>query len=262
MRESTREVKELDRAQEQAAASAIRPTMAELQFTLSLERLGIVGQRDLSFLKAYTPDAEAATASTKHFTEARRALITLTQDLHRIEDAYGKALGVSNDQIGAATQAMVANLGVFIGAIAGRKAEAEVEGGFMCAEGAFDVARGIWPPNPQLIIKGMGEIGAGIQMLEVAGKSGRHPSAVGGGAGGARSEYERGGYGGGGYGSEGGPPTGFGLAPGAQGSGGGRLNVYVVGDEARFIAERVNAADQAGHFMQVTSSRRSAPAQG
>jgi actin-related protein len=75
-------------------------------------------------------------------------------------------------------QGMGAELGTFVGAIAGRKAEAEVEGAFMCAEGAFDIARAGWPPNPALLARGIGEIGAGIQMLEAAGKGGgRHAGA-------------------------------------------------------------------------------------
>jgi len=110
---------------------------------------------------------------------------------------------------------------------------------------------------------------AAAEMFEVAGKSQTSGAGIGssGGAGGGYREEgygERGGYGprGGGGGDYERAASGSGLAPGAQGSNGGRLNVYVVGDEAAFIAERVNAADAAGHFMQVTSSRRSAPAQG
>ncbi len=84
------------------------------------------------------------------------------------------------------------------------------------------------------------------------------------GAGSGREDYGHDGYGdsGGGIGAGRQGVAGNSLAPGAQGSNGGRLNVYVVGDEAEFIAKRVNAADQAGHFMQVTASRRSSPAQG
>jgi hypothetical protein len=249
---------------------AIRAAKAELWWALNLETFGIVGQRDISMLRELAPDVEVATASTKHLTEARRALITITEDLHRVEDAYSKALGVSNDQAEEATRAMVDNMAVFIGAIAGRKAQAEVEGGFMCAEGAFDVASGIWPPRPQLIAKGLGEIGAGIQMLEVAGKSGHHPAAAGGGGGaGYGREYERGGYGaGGGYGGGGGgtAPPEFGLAPGAQQSSGGRISVYVFSESAelgRAMAGHINTFVQEGGGMLVaTRALRSTPAQG
>jgi hypothetical protein len=87
------------------------------------------------------------------------------------------------------------------------------------------------------------------------------------GAGGGRSEYERGEYGAGGGGGWAAGQQGVaasGLAPGAQSSTGGRLNVMVIGEAetARFFAQGVNSADQAGHFIQVTSARRSAPSQG
>jgi hypothetical protein len=89
-----------------------------------------------------------------------------------------------------------------------------------------------------------------------------------GGATGAGSEYGAPGGGGGEYRSRIGAGdqfvSGGGLAPGASGANGGRLNVIVIGEneQARFFADRVNDADAAGHFMRVSSARRSAPAQG
>jgi hypothetical protein len=87
----------------------------------------------------------------------------------------------------ATIQTMAQEIATFVGAIAGRKAQAEVEGGFYLAEGAFDIARGIWPPNPVLIARGLGEIGAGIDMLKVAGVTGKTSSATGAGGGGGGS---------------------------------------------------------------------------
>jgi len=55
----------------------------------------------------------------------------------------------------ATLQGMIAEIGTFVGAIAGRKAQAEVEGAFYLAEGGFDLARGIYPPNPGLIARGL-----------------------------------------------------------------------------------------------------------
>jgi hypothetical protein len=83
---------------------------------------------------------------------------------------------------------MASEIGTFVGAIAGRKAQAEIEGMFYLAEGAFDVARGICPPDPGLIARGLGEIGAGMNMLKVAGKSGS-AGVGGGGGGGSSSRY-------------------------------------------------------------------------
>ncbi len=58
------------------------------------------------------------------------------------------------------------------GLIVGRKAQAAIEGAYYLAEGAYDVASSIWPFNPAQLAKGLGEIAAGGQMLEVAGQGG------------------------------------------------------------------------------------------
>jgi hypothetical protein len=130
----------------------------------------------------------------------------------------------------ATAKGMAADIATFVGSIAGRKAEAEVEGAFFLAEGAYDVARGAWPPNPALVARGLGEIGAGIDMLKAAGKGGRSASV---------------GHGGGGAGMQGGR-TGP-EAPGAMGTEvpitpgftsvggsmpGGNLHVAVFGESA------------------------------
>jgi hypothetical protein len=208
----------------------------------------------------YKAMADAAIAA---YTAMGQASQNYLKQLKEQTDAEREAAQAQQESTEDKIKGMAAEIGTFVGAVAGRKAEAEVEGAFFLAEGSFDLARGIWPPNPELIARGLGEIGSGINMLKVAGKSGTQPSI--GGGGGVGAGYGIGG-GHGGYGGGGGEDehaiAGTGLAPGAAGSNGGRLNVYVIGDEAAFIAERVNNADRAGHFMQVTSSRRSSPSQG
>jgi hypothetical protein len=207
--------------------------------------------------------ADAAIAA---YTAMGQASQNYLKQLKEQTDAEKEAAQAEQESTENKIKGMAAEIGTFVGAVAGRKAEAEVEGSFYLAEGSFDLARGIWPPNPELIARGLGEIGAGINMLKVAGKSGTQPSISGGGGVGAgyRTGDDYGGHGGygGGEGEGEHAIAGTGLAPGAAGSNGGRLNVYVIGDEAAFIAERVNNADRAGHFMQVTSSRRSSPSQG
>jgi hypothetical protein len=158
------------------------------------------------------------------------------------------------------------------GLVKSKKMQAEVEG-------AFDVAKSI-ECMAKFIDSGgtdaaalLASVKYGVSAAEffkVAGKSGGSTDAGSGGAGG---DYGTRGGGSGDYGREdrGGWMgagdqfvSGSGLAPGAQGSTGGRLNVIVIGEaeQARFFADGVNSADQAGHFMQVSSARRSAVAQG
>jgi hypothetical protein len=213
----------------------------------------------------YKAMADAAIAA---YTAMGQANANYLKQLAELMEKEKEAKEAETEGTEAKIQGMAAEIGTFVGSIAGRKAEAEVEGGFYLAEGAFDLARGIWPPNPALIARGLGEIGAGINMLKVAGKSGSSPTSVGGG--GHGGDYQSrdshgGGYGGGGgYSEREEAASGTGLAPGAQGSPGGRLNVYILNEseQARFFADGVNRADAAGHFMQVSTARRSAPAQG
>lgn len=90
---------------------------------------------------------------------------------------------------------------------------------------------------------------------------------VGAGAPGRSEGYGGGEYGGGGggertYGEQG--ISGTGLAPGAVGSGSGRVNVWVMGEDeqCRQVASLINRAGASGHYIEVSASRRSAPAQG
>lgn len=105
--------------------------------------------------------------------------------IQQVENAYH---GLTQ----AKAEGAAADVASFFGAIAGRKAQADIEGAFYLAEGAYDISRGIWPPNPGLWARGAGEISAGIEMLKVGGGGG---GSRGGGGGGSR-----GGGGGGSYG--------------------------------------------------------------
>jgi hypothetical protein len=158
-------------------------------------------------------------------------------------------------------KSMGAEIGTFVGAIAGRKAEAEVEGAFMLAEGAFDVARAIWPPNPALAARGLGEIGAGLNMLKAAGRSGGTETTARGGAGvGGGYGSERESYGSESRGREEYPPQE--LAPGSAGGGGrfGGLHVVVVGEAeaGNWLANTLNAAVERGVTLHATSAARGA----
>jgi len=159
------------------------------------------------------------------------------------------------------------------GLINSKKMEAEVEG-------AFDVAKSI-ECMAKFIDSGgtdaaalLASVKYGVSAAEffkVAGKSGGATGAGAGGVGGqfgTPSNARDTGYGredrSGRIGAGDQFVSGSGLAPGAQGSTGGRLQVVVIGESetARFFANGVNAADAAGHFMTVSTARRSAPAQG
>jgi hypothetical protein len=215
----------------------------------------------------YKAMAEAAKAAYDAMIQANANYL---KQLHEQEVAEKQCVQAEIDRAEAKIQTSAAEIATFVGAIAGRKAQAEVEGYFYLAEGSFDFARGIFPPNPALITRGLGEIGAGIDMLKVAGKSGRTPSIGGGGGGGGYGEEryggraERGGgYGGGGeYGER--ELAGTGLAPGAQNAPSGRVTVHVMpeGEHSAFIAAAVQSAYARGYYIPATVAGRSAPAQG
>ena len=62
---------ELAQHQRDMAASAVQADRDELKFVMDLERFGIVEQKNLSFLKEYTPNMYTAAAATQHL--GRRA---------------------------------------------------------------------------------------------------------------------------------------------------------------------------------------------
>jgi hypothetical protein len=89
--EAGKVAKEIAKANDEATASYIRLAKAELQFTLDLEKLGIVDEQNLNFLKQYTPAMQAATTQTQHLAEARKFLAGVTQDLTKVEAAFKQA---------------------------------------------------------------------------------------------------------------------------------------------------------------------------
>ena len=92
------------------------------------------------------------------------------------------------------TQAMESSLASIIGVIGGRKLEAEFNAVYYGAEGAVHLAEGIWPPNPGLIARGLGELAAAAQFAQAAGSGGGGTRGYsgGGGGGGASGRYNTG----------------------------------------------------------------------
>jgi hypothetical protein len=213
----------------------------------------------------YKAMADAAIAAYKAMGEVGGNYLKQLQDQHKTEQAAShKSILAYTQETGVLAEGAAQLIGSKKGYYAVKAAE-EIAAGVEC------IAEGTWPPNPLALIAAGIHFESAAEWAKIAGTSaGRHGVGAVGAGGGARGyggETYRGraqrvgGYGGGGEDAEQ-AVSGAGLAPGAQGSGGGRLNVYVVGDEAAFIAERVNAADAAGHFMRVRQATRSAPAQG
>jgi hypothetical protein len=211
----------------------------------------------------YKGMADAAVAAYKAMGQASANYLKQLQDLTQAEKQEASAKQQSLQEQAGAIVEQIAELTHNV------KLGAEIRGGYDAALAIEWWARFIasYGTDAHAALTAVQYSLAAAEMFEVAGRSGKAPHL-----GGSTGAEGGGGYHGGGYGGEYGGGGGenydrerlstTGLAPGAAGGGGGRLNVYVIGDEAAFIAERVNAADQAGHFMQVTTSRRSSAAQG
>ena len=163
---------------------------------------------------------EAAAGGEAKYDLEQKLLAKSTADAAAGHKAKAEALKLEVDMMKAAHAAAVAletaEAGAALGGaeavaslIGGRKAQAAVEGGFYMAKGAFDIADSIFPFNPALLIKGIGEEAAGLQMLGVGGGGGSRASAAGGGA----SAGSRG------------PGVGSG-SPSAASGGGGRGSSY------------------------------------
>lgn len=130
---------------------------------------------------------------TKHQQQNIQAMRDAAARAHELRQQFS---GLSNEEWnyattsqrvaaivnGSTTAAMESSLSAIAGLIGGRKLQAQIEGAYYIAKGAVDLAEGIWPVNPALIAKGLGEIAGGLQLEGVGGGS----SARGGGsAGGA-----------------------------------------------------------------------------
>jgi len=199
-------------------------------------------------IAALTPAIAAETTQTKHLSVATQELIYLKQILHdldkeKIRDAMDVASGLAAE---------------FAQLVGGSKAAAKVRGAFMMAEGAYDIARGIFPPNPGLLARGAGEELAGLEMLGVGGGGGARRSAgsYGGGVGTPTGSWEAQ--------REVAGPLGA-MASGASGSGGrfgpgsGLVMVFGGPDVHAWMAQTVTEATNRGHTVISTSSQRGSP---
>jgi hypothetical protein len=146
--------------------------------------------------------------------------------------------------------------------------QAAIQAIWEAAQAFAMLALNFFIPDPRYVASAEAHFTAAAMYGGIAGAAAAASAGMGRGGGAPGAGREGRGYGGGygegriGAGEQGVSTTG--LAPGASGAPGGRLNVIVIGEaqQAAFFADAVNKADQAGHFMQVSSARRSAPAQG
>jgi hypothetical protein len=209
------------------------------------------------------PYVERQTSAVTRLSAAHKELMMVQKLATTFQNEWKASIQAS---VAAVQQDVAGNIEDFSTGLAkligGRKAQAGVEALWEVARGIACIAEGTWPPNPAAIIAAGLHFEAAVQYALIEGRAvagtARAPapvaieaSTITGStavvAGSARAGKAW---------------RATALLQEHREAMGGRLNVYVVGDEAGFIAERVNAADQAGHFMQVTSSRRSAPAAG
>jgi hypothetical protein len=240
----------------------------------AIERINDQHREALEAIQNAQQQADAIARLKGDYTAMAQAGIAAYNAMAAANGNYLKQLVAQHkEEQKAATEAMNAEL-AGIGALAegaaqlagSKKAYYAVKAGEEVAAALEALAEGTWPPNPMALIASGIHFESAAEYAKLAGTSAGRRGA---GATGAGSEYGAP-SGGGEYRSSGRVGagdqfvSGGGLAPGAQGSTGGRLNVIVIGEseQARFFADRVNAADAAGHFMTVSTARRSAPAQG
>ena len=151
---------------------------------------------NLGSLFEINADPSHAETALKLFQQQATAVEQLRQgfsDLSASEVAYATtAQQVARVVQSSTTASIEASAASIVGMIAGRKAEAAVNAVFYGAEGALHLAEGIWPPNPALIARGLGEIAAAAQYARVAGTSsggGGHAAGAGGGYGGREPHF-------------------------------------------------------------------------
>jgi hypothetical protein len=239
----------------------------------AIERINDQHKEAVAAIEAAQQQADAIARLKGDYAAMAQAGIAAYDAMAKANANYLKQLVAQHQaEQKAATEATNAEL-AGIGALAegaaqlagSKKAYYAVKAGEEVAAALEALAEGTWPPNPMALIASGIHFESAAEYAKLAGTSAGRRS---GGATGAGSEYGAPGGGGGEYRSRIGAGdqfvSGGGLAPGASGANGGRLNVIVIGEneQARFFADRVNDADAAGHFMQVSSARRSAPAQG
>lgn len=193
-----------------------------------------------------------------------RALAGAFSDLSDAELSHANTAKLVASIIESSTvQSLQASLAGIIGMIAGKKLEAEFNALYYGAEGAVHVAESIWPFNPALLARGLGEIEAAMQYAQLAGTSGRASRSGGGGGGG--SSYSQGDvsrYRSDGGGDRGGGPPPATLAAGAGGRLSGTARVVVFGTDhelQNWVARAVNGAVERGVTVTATSSQRGSP---
>jgi hypothetical protein len=240
--EAGKVAKEIASANEEATASVIRRAKADLEFTLNLEKLGVVEQKNLSNLKQYTPAAHTATTATKHMSDAHKVLIGVDQELKKVKEALSAALHGETDAMIAGTNALsgiVDNLTALIG---NTKASAEIRGAYDAALAIEWWARfaASYGTDAQAAVTATEYTLAAAEMFKVAGSGNRAAQRGGGGGGGSAGMQ-------GGRGSPeaaGAMGTETPITPGftSVGGGGGNIVVHVYGanQEATHIASVLN----------------------
>lgn len=208
------------------------------------------------------PTLEIVGDQTKHLSAARKELVWITQELHETERKYSEGV---KDEIKAVHDDLLASTGQLAGGlaglIAGRRAQAGVEGAFEVAKGIMLLAEGTWPPNPAALVASGLHFEAAAEFFKVAGSgSSRHGGGGGAGAGSYRSGGDHGGYGSRDSGYL--PQT---LAPGAASQGGrfsspgsGVIVVHGSTDLHQWVAGLVNEAVDRGITVTASRSQRGA----
>lgn len=259
-REAGKVAAEIAKYNAEVAASADRAALAELHFALSLEQFGIAGQRDLSFMRQFLPDADQMVQKTVHLSAARKAQIAITQEAHQVEDAFSQAL---KGEMGAlegltkGTQTMVEDVTALMG---NTQTAAEIRGvmdAALALEYGADAAACLFTGDAagaaEAAEASLQYAAAAKAMFRAAGSGG---GASGGGAsrGNASATAGGGGGGGGGRGGSGGgggggqymPP---GAGPSSRGSG-ITINMPIYGhvfaDNLQTLTNKIGAGIQNG----------------
>ena len=197
----------------EAAASADRAAQAEIRFAVSLEEFGIVGQRDLSFIKQLLPNMDGLIEKTVHLSGERKAQIAITQELRQVEAAFSQAL---KGEMGAlegltkGTQSMVEDVTALMG---NTRATAEIRGAMDAAlaieygaDAAACLFSGDFSGAAEAAEASLQYAAAAKAMFKAGGGGGSISSSSGGaggggsrssGAGGGGQAVDRGGSGGG-----------------------------------------------------------------
>jgi hypothetical protein len=212
-----KELKEMDKQQKEAAKGAQELAKDQLNFALNLERYGVVAQRDYTEqLKATTPVVKEQTEHVKHLSAAHKELIGMKQTLRHVSEMLRKALEDEGQAMLAATSRM-GGIGEQIAQlVGGKRAEADVRGGFDAAMSIEEMAVFLasWGTDTAALAASVEYGLAAAEMFKVAGRGGGSRASAAGTA-----------VGGGGYGAG---PGGGGRVGGGGGRGGGGGGSYLL----------------------------------